>query len=46
MSSVRKLMIMDACVLIDFINADRLVLKLIGNHVGTILVISPVIDEV
>jgi len=42
----RKLMIMDACVLIDFIKADRSVLELVVKHVGTLHVVGPVIDEV
>lgn len=41
-----KLMIMDACVLIDFIKADRAVLKLIVQHVGSLHVTSPVVDEI
>ncbi len=39
-------MIMDACVLIDFIKADRSVLELVVKHVGTLHVVGPVIDEV
>jgi hypothetical protein len=42
----RKLMIMDACVLIDFIKAERAVLELVVKHVGPLHVTSPVIDEV
>ena len=42
----RKLMIMDACVLIDFIKADRSVLQLVVKHVGLLHVTSPVVDEV
>lgn len=42
----RKLMLMDACVLIDFIKADRYFLKLVVKHVGTLHVISPVVHEV
>lgn len=41
-----KLMIMDACVLIDFIKAERAVLELLAKHVGPLHVISPVVDEV
>ena len=41
-----KLMIMDACVLIDFIKADRSVLELIVKHIGPVHMISPVIDEI
>lgn len=42
----RKRMIMDACVLIDFIKADRTVLELVVKHVGPLHVASPVVDEV
>lgn len=41
-----KLMIMDACVLIDFLGANRELLRLIVKHVGQVYVASPVIDEV
>lgn len=41
-----KLMIMDACVLIDFIKTGRAVLELVVNHVGPLYVTSPVVDEV
>jgi rRNA-processing protein FCF1 len=39
-------MIMDACVLIDFIKAERSVLELVVKHVGPLHVTSPVVDEV
>ena len=39
-------MIMDACVLIDFIKADRAVLELVVKHVGPLHVAGPVVDEV
>ncbi|MBN1548488.1 MAG: hypothetical protein JW902_17695 [Syntrophaceae bacterium] len=42
----RKLMIMDACVLIDFIKAERAVLELVVKYVGPLHVTSPVVDEV
>lgn len=45
-STAPKLMIVDACVLIDFIKADRAVLELVVKHLGPLHVISPVIDEV
>lgn len=45
-SASRKLMIMDACVLIDFTKADRGVLQLVVKHVGPLHVASPVVDEV
>ncbi|MGI6746273.1 MAG: type II toxin-antitoxin system VapC family toxin [Acutalibacteraceae bacterium] len=40
-----QLMIMDACVLIDFLNADRTVLHLISRYVGPVYVVSPVVEE-
>lgn len=39
-------MIMDACVLIDCMNADRTLFKLVTQHVGTLHVTSAVLDEV
>ncbi len=45
-SKARKLMIMDACVLIDFIKTDRTILELIVKHVGPVYVISPIIEEI
>jgi predicted nucleic acid-binding protein len=39
-------MIMDACVLIDFIKADRTVLELIVKYIGLLHVTSTVVDEV
>jgi len=42
----RRLMIMDACVLIDFIKTDRAILELVVKHVGPLHVVSPVVDEV
>lgn len=41
-----RLMIMDACVLIDFLHADRTVLQLVAKHVGPVYVVSPVVEEV
>lgn len=41
-----KLMIMDACVLIDFIKTERAVLELVVKHVGPLYVTSPVVNEV
>lgn len=41
-----KPMIMDACVLIDFIKTARAVLELVVKHVGPLYVTSPVVDEV
>lgn len=42
----RRVMIMDACVLIDFIKAERTVLELVVKHIGPLHVTSPVLDEV
>lgn len=39
-------MIMDACVLIDFIKADRSILELVVKHVGLLHVTSSMVDEV
>jgi len=39
-------MIMDACVLIDFIKAERAILELMVKHVGPLYVTSPVVDEI
>lgn len=36
----RKLMIMDACVLIDFIKTERTVLELVSKHIGPLYVIK------
>lgn len=40
-----KLMIMDACVLIDFLGVDRDILRRIVKHVGQVYVASPIVDE-
>jgi predicted nucleic acid-binding protein len=42
----QKILIMDACVLIDFLNSDRKVFRLISDHLGTLYVASPVLDEI
>lgn len=42
----RKMMIMDACALIDFIKVDRVILELVTKYVGTLHVVSPVVDEI
>lgn len=44
--SGRKLFIMDACVVIDFINADRNILKAISDFIGSLYVASPIIEEI
>lgn len=41
-----KIMIMDACVLIDFLKTDRSVLSLFVKYIGPVHVISPVVEEV
>jgi len=45
-SAPHKLMIMDACVLIDFIKAERAILELVVKHIGPLYVTSPVVDEI
>lgn len=42
----QKILIMDACVLIDFLNSERCVFKLISKYLGTLYVASPVLDEI
>lgn len=46
MSSTRRLLIVDACVLIDFCNADPSLLALVAKHVGEVHVATPVFQEV
>lgn len=41
-----KFMVLDACVLIDFVKADKFVLASITKTVGSIYVVSPVVSEV
>ena len=41
-----RLLIVDACVLIDFCDADASVLGIISRHVGQLHVVSTVLDEV
>jgi len=41
-----RLMIMDTCVLIDFIKTEQTILELVVNHVGPLYVISPILDEI
>ena len=45
-TSPPRLMIMDACVLIDFLKTERAILRLVINHVGSLYVTSPVVDEI
>lgn len=46
MEEAARLMIMDACVLIDFFKTDRTVLSLISSYVGPTYVVSTVLEEV
>jgi hypothetical protein len=46
MSHRGELLILDANVLIDFIDADASILAIVSKHVGTIHVASPVFEEV
>lgn len=41
-----ELMIIDACVLIDYLNVDANLFKLISRHVGSLHIISVITDEV
>ena len=41
-----KSLILDACVLIDYLKTDRLVLKLFAVYIAPVYVISPVIREI
>lgn len=41
-----RLLIMDACVLIDFAKTDRSILTLASRHVGEVHVATPVFEEV
>lgn len=44
--SPARFMIMDACVLIDYINGEPDLFKLISSHIGPIYVATPVMEEV
>jgi len=46
MTSKRRLLLMDANVLIDYVRTDRSVLGLVYEHVGSVHVLSTVLDEV
>lgn len=39
-------LILDACVLIDYIKTDRFILELVGKQLGRVHVVSSVVDEV
>lgn len=41
-----RFMIMDACVLIDYINGEPDLFKLISTHIGAIYVTTPILEEV
>ena len=41
-----RFMIMDACVLIDYINGEPDLFKLISSHIGPIYVATPILEEV
>ena len=41
-----RLMIMDACVLIDYLKTERSVLELFAKYIGSVHVVSPIVDEV
>ena len=45
-AQTHRLLLMDACVLIDFIKADSSIFKLFVKYVGEIHVVSPVVEEV
>lgn len=42
----KRSLIMDACVLIDFLKTDRYVIELVSKYIGPVHVIRPVIDEI
>lgn len=46
MLDMQRLLLMDACVLIDFIKTDSSIFKLFIQYVGEIHVVSPVVEEV
>ena len=43
---LKKLLIMDACVLIDFIKAERSVFKIFASYIGEIHMTSTMVDEI
>ena len=43
---MRRPLLMDACVLIDFVRGGRFVLEATAKYVGPVHVIRPVVDEV
>lgn len=44
-SSTRKLMLLDACVLIDYWKAEKSILQSFSTHLGGLHVASPVLDS-
>ncbi|MDR9769422.1 hypothetical protein [Acetomicrobium sp.] len=42
----RTFYIMDACVVIDFVNAEEDILKLFAEFMGPLRIVSPVIEEI
>lgn len=45
-SNPTRFMIMDACVLIDYMNGEPDLFKLISSHIGSIYVAAPILEEV
>lgn len=43
---IPSLLLMDACVLIDFVKSDQTIFRLLSEFVGLVNVVSPVVDEV
>lgn len=41
-----RFLIMDACVLIDYMNGDPELFKLISSHIGSIYIATPILEEV
>lgn len=46
MAGSPRFLVLDACVLIDFLESDRSILIAIRDHLGEISVVRPVFDEV
>jgi len=44
--NLTRFMIMDACVLIDYMNGEPELFKLISSHIGPIYVATPTLEEV
>lgn len=41
-----RFLFMDACVLIDYMNGDPELFKLISSHIGSIYIATPILEEV